>query len=72
MDALFIGRKKAAGSSARPPLFGNTVFYDQEAVDAFVHSCDGEDRNSNINTDASFFFCFLLITLHLSAYYCLP
>ena len=38
MDALFIGRKKAAGSSARPPLFGETKFYNQEAVDSFVQS----------------------------------
>jgi hypothetical protein len=50
MDALFIGRKKAAGTSARPPLFGNTVFYDQETVDAFVRSCDGEDGQLNTNT----------------------
>jgi hypothetical protein len=67
MDALFIGRKKAAGTSARPPLFGNTVFYHQEAVDAFVHSCDGEDRHSNANAEASFFWFFLLVLI--IAYY---
>ena len=26
MDALFIGRKKAAGSSVRPPLFARQSF----------------------------------------------
>jgi len=36
MDALFIGRKKAAGRSVRNPLFGTVVFDDDSTVEEFV------------------------------------
>ncbi|XP_068690614.1 uncharacterized protein [Montipora foliosa] len=36
MDALFIGRKKAAGKSVREPLFGTAVFDNELQVDDFV------------------------------------
>ena len=36
MDALFIGRKKAAGKSVREPLFGTAVFDNDLQVDDFV------------------------------------
>ena len=53
MDALFIGRKKAAGWSARPPLFGETKFYNQEAVDSFVQSCGEQNKlNSSVVSNA--------------------
>ena len=38
-DALFgLPRKKSAGTSVRPPLHGNKVFYFQEDVDKFIKS----------------------------------
>ena len=37
MDALFgLPRKKSAGTSVRSPLFGRTMFMDQNTVDEFV------------------------------------
>lgn len=37
MDALFgLPRKKSAGTSARPPLFGHMMFIDQSCVDEYV------------------------------------
>ena len=40
-DALFgLCRKKHAGASVRPPLFGTTFFEKQDEVDAFVKEYD--------------------------------
>ena len=37
MDALFgLPRKKSAGTSVRSPLFGHTMFMDQNTVDEYV------------------------------------
>ena len=48
LDALFgLCRKKAAGSSIRPPLFGTLDFDDQEVVDEFVLKYDLDARVSS-------------------------
>ena len=40
-DALFgLCRKKHAGVSVRPPLYGNTYFENQDEVDRFVGDYD--------------------------------
>ena len=40
-DALFgLCRKKHAGTSVRPPLFGATLFEKQDEEDAFVQEYD--------------------------------
>ena len=38
MPVLAFREKKAAGSSAREPLHGNTVFCNQKEVDSFVET----------------------------------
>ena len=45
MDAIFgLCRKKSAGLSHRPPLFGGMFFEDQEIVDKFVNDYDSADH----------------------------
>ena len=45
MDGLFgLCRKKKAGISMRPPLFGNLFFEDQQKVDAYVNNYNASDK----------------------------
>jgi hypothetical protein len=51
MDAVFgCVRKISAGTSVRPPNYGETLFIDQSKVDSFMKSYSGKSLKSQVHT----------------------